>query len=112
MILSKKGILITSLLFAVLLFTLASCATVGRQFPTDVIQHIQLEKTTKQNITEIFGPPWRIGLEDGTKTWTYGYYKYRLFGESTTYDLVIRFNSKDIVTSYTFNTTEIEEELK
>lgn len=111
MMVSKKGI-IMSLLLAFLLVTLVSCATVGRQFPTDVIQHIQIDKTTKQNITEIFGPPWRIGLEDGTRTWTYGYYKYRLFGESTTYDLVIRFNSNDIVTSYTFNTTDIEKEFK
>ena len=100
------------LLFSVLILILASCATVGRQFPTGDVQRIVIGTTTKQTVTDIFGPPWRIGLEDGTRTWTYGYYKYRLFGESTTYDLVVRFNDSGIVTSYSFNTTEIAEEIQ
>ena len=109
---SKKDFFITSLMFVILLITIASCATVGRKFPAEAINKIQLGKTTKEDINKIFGSPWRIGLGDGKRTWTYGYYKYRLLGESTTRDLVIRFDSKGVVFSYTFNTTDIEQEMK
>ena len=109
---SNKGILITTLMFVILLITIASCATVGRKFPAEAINKIQLGKTIKEDVNKIFGSPWRIGLEDGRRTWTYGYYKYRLFGESTTRDLVIRFDSNGVVSSYTFNTTDIEGEMK
>jgi hypothetical protein len=100
------------LMLIALTVILASCATVGRQFPTGDVQRIEIGKTTKQAVTDIFGPPWRIGLEDGVRTWTYGYYKYRLFGDTTTYDLVVRFNNNGIVTSYSFNTTEIAEDIQ
>ena len=73
------------------------------------MNQIRLGETTKEDINKILGPPWRTGLEDGNKTWTYGYYKYRLFGESTTRDLVVRFDSDGVVSSYSFNTTDIEE---
>ena len=109
---SKKDIFITSLMFVILLFTFASCATVGHKFPVETINQIQLGETTKEDINKIFGSPWRIGLEDGKRTWAYGFYKYRLFGESTTRDLVIRFDSNGIVSSYTFNTNDIAEKMK
>ena len=38
-------------------------------------------------------------------TWTYGYYRYRLFGASNAKDLVIRFDDAGTVKSYTLNTT-------
>ncbi len=106
---SKKEFFVTSLMFVILLFSIASCATVGREFPVDVVNKIRLGETSKEDINKILGPPWRIGLDDGHRTWTYGYYKYRLLGETTTRDLVIRFDSNGIVSSYTFNTSDIEE---
>jgi len=104
----KKRIFIASLLFVILLFSIVSCATVGHEFPVDAVNQIRLGETTKEDINKIFGSPWRTGLDDGNKTWTYGYYKYRLFGETTTRDLVIRFDSNGVVSSYTFNTSDIE----
>ena len=105
----KKGFFISSSVFVILLFVFTSCATVGYEFPVDAVTQIRLGETTRENIKEILGPPWRTGLEDGNRTWTYGYYKYRLLGETTTRDLVIRFDSNDVVSSYTFNTNDIEE---
>ena len=106
----KKKNFVIPFMFAILLFSIASCATVGREFPVDAVNKIRLGQTSKEEINKILGPPWRIGLEDGNRIWTYGYYKYRLLGETTTRDLVIRFDSNGIVSSYTFNTSEIEEE--
>lgn len=91
------------------LLTAVACATAGYDFPSDRAHDIQTGETTKNEIRTIFGSPWRVGLEDGQQTWTYGKYKYKLFGNSSTKDLVIRFNAQDIVSTYSFNTTDHNE---
>lgn len=91
-------------LLGALLFS--GCATVGRDFPAYQVPRIKIGETTQTDIRSMFGPPWRVGVEDGTKTWTYGKYRYGLFAETSTQDLVVRFNDDGIVTSYTYNTTE------
>jgi hypothetical protein len=47
-------------------------------------------------------------MENGEKTWTYGFYKYRPIGEDSTKDLFIKFSDDGTVSSYSFNTTEQE----
>ena len=79
------------------------CATVGHDFPVDQVKNIQVGKTTKKEISSMFGNPWRTGLEDGRETWSYGQYQYRMFSEKDAKDLVVRFTDDDIVESYTFN---------
>ena len=81
------------------------CASVGQEFAASRVMEIKIGQTTQREIREIFGEPWRVGIEDGKNTWTYGNYKYSLFGADETEDLVIRFDNRDIVRSYTFNTT-------
>ena len=54
----------------------------------------------------MFGDPWRTGIEDGKRTWSYGRYRYSLFDDAETTDLVVRFNKDGTVSSYVFNTTE------
>jgi outer membrane protein assembly factor BamE (lipoprotein component of BamABCDE complex) len=95
---------VASLVF--LVSFLSSCATVGRDFPESRVAEIRIGKTTQDDVLKMFGSPWRVGIEDGLTTWTYGKYRYRLIGETNTKDLVIRFDAKNIVVSYTFNTTE------
>ena len=89
------------------LVTTISCATVGRDFPSDPVKLIENGKTTRADMRDMFGEPWRTGMEDGQKTWTYGYYRYRLFGETVTRDLLVRFDERGRVASYTFSTSEI-----
>lgn len=86
-------------------YTLTGCATVGKEFPAGRVMEIQIGKTTINDIQAIFGPPWRVGSENGAKTWSYGRYLYRLFGDPSTQDLIVRFDSSGIVRSYNFNTT-------
>lgn len=90
---------------AVVALYTTGCASVGQEFAASRVMEIKIGQTTQQDIREIFGPPWRIGIEDGKKTWTYGKYKYSVFGPGETEDLVIRFDNQGIVRSYTFNTT-------
>jgi SmpA / OmlA family len=85
---------------------LASCATVGRDFPTEHVSQIEIGKTTQADIEKMFGAPWRTGIEDGQRTWTYGKYKYSIAGKTSSRDLVVRFDKNNVVSSYTFSTTE------
>jgi len=91
---------------ALLSILLASCATVGRDFPSERVSQIEIGKTTQADIEKMFGKPWRTGIEDGEPTWTYGKYKYTLGGKTSTRDLVVRFDKHNVVSSYTFSTTE------
>jgi hypothetical protein len=94
---------IRSLVLGACLLALSACLTVGREFPTDDVGRIQLGQTTRDEVHRMFGEPWRTGLEDGRRTWTYGHYRYKLIGTTETRDLVIRFDAKGVVVSYTFN---------
>lgn len=84
---------------------LTGCFSVGQEFAGSRVPEIKIGKTSKQEITDIFGIPWRTGMEDGRTTWTYGIYKYSLFGADDTQDLLIRFDPQGIVRSYTFSST-------
>lgn len=97
---AKLGIL----LFLICL--MIGCASAGKNFPIEKVSEIEIGKTTQQEIWNQFGSPWRVGIEDGQNTWTYGKYKYRLIGDASTTDLVIWFDNQNIVSSYSFNTTE------
>jgi outer membrane protein assembly factor BamE (lipoprotein component of BamABCDE complex) len=94
---------------AALSLVLAGCATVGRDFPVSHVSEIEMGKTTQDQIRTLFGPPWRVGVEDGQRTWTYGKYRYTMLGQRDAQDLVIRFDAHDVVVSYTFSTTKHEE---
>jgi len=90
----------------VLVVVAAGCANMGKEFADRRVPDIQIGVTTQDDLRDMFGAPWRVGIEDGKATWTYGRYQYRLIGESRTKDLVIHFNNDNIVSSYVFNTTE------
>ena len=88
---------------------LAGCATIGQEFNVAAVDQIVIGQTTRADVERMFGSPWRVGVEDGNPTWTYGHYKYKLFGRAKTRDLVIRFDDRNVVRSFTFNTTERED---
>ncbi|MBK1873338.1 MULTISPECIES: outer membrane protein assembly factor BamE domain-containing protein [Marinobacter] len=95
-----------SVLMLASLLAFAGCATVGKDFSTHNIDQITQGETTRAEIQEMFGEPWRTGVEDGKRTWTYGKYRWSAFGDAETTDLVVRFNPDGTVASYVFNTTE------
>jgi outer membrane protein assembly factor BamE (lipoprotein component of BamABCDE complex) len=107
----QKKALPKILLLMLSVFLLSSgCATVGQDFPDSLVPRIKTHETTQDQVRSMFGAPWRVGLEDGQQTWTYGRYRYSLFRDASTKDLVIRFDKKGIVSSYSFNTTEHQEQ--
>jgi hypothetical protein len=82
-----------------------ACATVGRDFPVEPVMEIEIGTTTQADAQRMFGDPWRIGIEDGQRTWTYGLYRYSVFAPAQTRDLKIRFDRSGVVSSYTFDST-------
>ena len=92
---------------AVLMLLLSSgCASIGHEFPAGQISTIHIGQTTQNDIYATFGKPWRTGIDNGMKTWTYGNYRYSLFSDHSAEDLVIKFDKRNIVAAYVFNTTK------
>lgn len=87
----------------------AGCATIGAPFAVENVRNLEIGKTSRSDVVQMFGAPWRTGLEDGRETWTYGHYRYSLFGADRTRDLVVRFGADGKVASYTFSSTEPED---
>jgi len=88
---------------------LSGCVTAGQNFRSGDLSWIVVNKTSQDEIQRALGEPFRVGVDSGSRTWTYGYYRYRLFGQTHTKDLVIEFNREGKVSSYTFNTNFPEE---
>jgi outer membrane protein assembly factor BamE (lipoprotein component of BamABCDE complex) len=86
-------------------FLASACITVGQAFRPDAVQLVELNVTTRDQVRAALGPPWRTGIEDGLDTWTYGHYRYSMFGASRTRDLVVKFDEAGVVVSYQYNTT-------
>lgn len=105
----SEGIRTVAVGLVCLALLFSACVTIGREFPVSRVQEIRIGETTQADVEAMFGAPWRVGVEDGMQTWTYGKYRYKLFGEASTQDLVVRFDENDVVVSYSFNTTEHEE---
>jgi outer membrane protein assembly factor BamE (lipoprotein component of BamABCDE complex) len=108
----RHGRWVTGLLAAGAAALLAGCVTVGRDFPAQRVAKLQIGTTTRDQVRDLFGQPWRTGLEDGQPTWTYGHYHYTLLGNTRTRDLVVRFDPRGVVQSYTFSSTDPKDEIR
>lgn len=106
----KCTIIVSFLAGLTALVAVLGCATIGQDFPVKAVSDIRIGETTRDEISDLFGPPWRTGIDNGEKTWTYAHYRYSLFSDAKTRDLVVRFNEQGIVVSYTFNSTYPEDE--
>jgi hypothetical protein len=93
----------------ILCLGVSGCLSVGREFPVEPVRKIEKGATTQDEIRQMFGEPWRTGIDDGQRTWTYGRYRYSLFGDAATRDLVVRFDAGGVVVSYSFNSTYPED---
>lgn len=101
----RRWTVVASVMIAALALAVTGCFTIGRQFPLEAVWQIRVGKTTQEEVRRLFGAPWRTGLEDEMKTWTYGHYRYALFGSVKASDLLVRFDRNGVVASYSFSTT-------
>lgn len=83
---------------------LASCVTNGREFPSR-FDWIKKDKTRQEDVKLVLGDPQFVGLSDGLPSWTFGLYKYRLFGNSHTKELKLYWNPNQTVQSWSFSSS-------
>ena len=86
--------------------SLGGCLPFGAAFPTEPVPRLERGVQSQADVQRMFGEPFRVGLDDGDLTWTYLHGRYSLLGDTTSRDLVIRFDAQGKVSSYSFNTTE------
>ncbi len=96
---------IKSFLLVSALLGLTSCATVGKPIEFGGPETITVGSTTKNDIYQQYGEPFRVGFDNGNLKWTYGYYKVRMFGDTDTQDLAITFDKKGLVKDYTYSSS-------
>ncbi|MEA1986939.1 MAG: outer membrane protein assembly factor BamE [Candidatus Marinimicrobia bacterium] len=105
---AKQNIIIILLIA----FLLISCATIGHDFRGKYVTKIKIGETKKSDVQKMFGNPWRVGIDSGDKSWTYGYYHFKLFKGIETKDLYVTFDSTGVVNSYTYNKSDFKKKNK
>jgi hypothetical protein len=103
---------VRGLLPGLLLASLAACVTLGREFPKDSVNLIKPGSTSMAEIEKIFGNPVRTGIDEGKLAWTYLNYKGSLGGSFDGADLVVKFDDRNMVSSYSFNSTDTGRRLR
>jgi len=91
-------------LFLAVMVVLSSCVTNGKEFPTR-FDWIQKGKTRQTDVKLVLGDPQFVGSNDGTPSWTYGYYHYKLFGPSYSKELKLYWSADKTVNSWSFNSS-------
>ena len=91
----------SAILSAVLL---TSCMTTGKSFPSDIAWIVR-DATTEEDVELMLGSPSAVGSSDGAKTWTYGYYKYSLFGSASYKELKVYWKPNRKVDHFTFTSS-------
>ena len=105
----KSNYVLALILISMMIMFVPGCITLGKDFPEANVSSITIGVTTKNEIRKLFGSPWLSGVQDGQPAWTYGSYDYSLFGERKAKDLVVQFDEKAKVSSFTFSTTDHDE---
>jgi len=86
-------------------FLLIGCGTVGKDFPSSKVSHIKEKVTTKSQVLEMFGLPYKEGTQDGYTTWTYQKDTWSAFGKDSSRDLVIMFDKDGVVNAYRYTSS-------
>lgn len=94
-----------AMVFAPLVLALlcGGCFSAGRDFAAAPVKTIEKGVTTKADIQQHFGEPFRRGIDDGYESWTYLYNSWSAFSTLRSKDLYVVFNKDGTVRSYTFN---------
>jgi len=99
-----KTLCLLTLLVALSLPVTGCMPAVGRPFPVQQVRQIEIGQTTQADVHRMFGEPWRTGIEDGFRTWSYGEHSLQ-----NSRELVIRFTEKNVVKSYNFSSSYPED---
>lgn len=83
---------------------LSGCVTNGQDFRSDV-SWIKEGQTKKSDVQMLLGEPFSVGNAGGKPTWTYGYYRYKLFGKSYQKELKLYWRPDGSVDTFSFSSS-------
>jgi hypothetical protein len=82
------------------------CGSVGKNFNESLYGNIIAGTTTHKEIQAMFGPPFKKGVQNGSKIWTYEYNAYNSLGKDITKDMVVTFTPSGVVKSHQMMTNQ------
>ena len=80
--------------------------TVGKKFNISKVENIINGTSTQAEIKNIFGKPFKTGIQNGKPVWVYEYNRYHLLRNETSKDLIIVFGPSGVVQSHQFMSNE------
>jgi hypothetical protein len=75
------------------------CGTAGKNFDASLYSNIVKGTTTQKEIQTMFGPPFKKGIQNGYRVWTYEYNHVNSFGSDIIKDMIIVFEKNGVVKS-------------
>ena len=100
-----RPLLILGTLILCLSWTLG-CVTVGQDFDLEKAQSIENGRTTKEQIADLFGKPFKTGIQNGYEVWIYEQNKGKMVGEDTSKNMIIEFDKNNVVRKHSISSTE------
>ena len=101
---ARNTLVLNILLLANLFFI--GCGTTGKNFNESLHKNIVVGTTTHKEIQAMFGSPFKKGIQNGYKTWTYEYNFYNVLGNNITKDIIIVFTESGVVKSHQMMTNQ------
>ena len=101
---ARNTLVLNILLLANLFFI--GCGTTGKNFNESLHKNIVVGITTHKEIQAMFGSPFKKGIQNGYKTWTYEYNFYNALGNNITKDIIIVFTQSGVVKSHQMMTNQ------
>lgn len=91
---------LTGILLLVTLITFSACSNVGTNFDINLVKQIQKGKTTQAEIENMFGQPYKTGVQNAHPAWVYEFNEYRAMGADASKDLIVVFNADKTVRTH------------
>ena len=86
----------------------SGCGTAGKNFDESLYSNIVKGTTTHNEIQSMFGAPFKKGIQNGFRVWTYEYNHVNPFGFDIIKDMIIVFEKNGLVKSHQLMTNTPE----
>jgi hypothetical protein len=102
----KNNVRMLNIILLISLLFVYGCGSTGKNFNASLYKNIITGTTTHKEIQAMFGPPFKKGVQNGSKVWTYEYNIYNSLGNNTTKDIVVVFTPSGVVKSHQMMTNQ------
>lgn len=101
----KTNYIVNIILLIGLLFAFG-CGTAGKDFNESLYKNIVEGTTNHKEVQSMFGTPFKKGVQNGNRVWTYEYNYYNALGNNITKDMIIVFDKHGVVKSHQMMTNQ------